>query len=146
MSGAAAAPGGIDAVHFVNCGGKAQAHTDFAVLPVLVSHMPALSADSDDDDDGGDVQLSAIVLPTTNSNLHEWHLHLDSQASITGIKNAELPTDIRPAARNVCVEGISGHMIIDQVGDVAAFGTALANVISFAMEEDPLRSTKSTDL
>ena len=69
--------------------------------------------------------LSAIVFPTTtlaaDPILVQWHLLLDSQTSIPVIKNAELLADIRPAARSVRVEGVGGHIIIDQVRDLADF-------------------------
>ena len=65
-----------------------------------------------------------------------------SQATIPVIKNKSLLDNIRPSEDFIRVDGIGGHIIIDQVGDLSEFGTvyydpnALANVLSFATVED----------
>ena len=96
--------------------------------------------DSDEDDIVDEV---AIAVPAAQERrLGEYILLLDNQASMSVVWNAELLTDIRPADHPVRIDGIGGHLVINEVGNLEDFGTvyyhpdALANVLCFADVED----------
>jgi hypothetical protein len=89
----------------------------------------------------------SVALPShqsadTDESDFQWLLGLDTEATISVVKNASLLTDIRPAEDPIRVDGIGGSIEIDQVGDLPDFGwayhhpQALANVLSYAMVED----------
>ena len=69
-------------------------------------------------------------------------LLLDAAASVPVVKNADLLVIIRPADDPIRVDGIGGHLLIDEVGDLLDIGTvyfnpnAVANVVSHATLED----------
>ena len=111
---------------------------------------PALSdCDSDSDcddesviDEDMDDGVGAAMPTVDDRDLNDFMLLLDNQASMSVVRNPDLLSNIRPIDQPVRIDGIGGHLVISEVGDLPDFGTvyhhsdALANVLCFADVED----------
>ena len=75
--------------------------------------------------------------------LEPFDLLLDNQSTVHIFNDSRMLKNIRKSNREpVCIQGIGGDLVIDQVGEAGVFGTvyyhpkAMANVISFGALED----------
>ena len=99
-----------------NSGGPPGCSTTTGTLPQTSS--PA------GDQSVGDLPSQHVALPTIpDVHIDAWTLLLDTAASVPVVKNADLLVNIRPGDDPIRVDGIGGHLVIDEVGDLLDIGT-----------------------
>ena len=104
-------------------------------------NMPGLiSDDSSDDDDDGIILMGKRS--RTSDKIRDTDILLDTQASVSIFKNANLVENIRSEQPGCTIHGIGGRIRVDQVADTSYFGQVwydprvMANVWSFSEAKD----------